>query len=1009
MASLSELSIISFNCKGFKPRNYDYINKLFVLSDILLLQETWLYDFEDKLIKSKIPNSVVNCISSMNSEDVGRGGRPYGGLAILTHNKFSFMIKPIKTNSNRILAIELVNDNVKILLIDIYFPNDDGTISSYNEVGEILDEVSGLKNIYINHEFLMAGDFNIDFNRRSINCELMKQFLNYESLYCSEFSSNCNNEFTYESWNGSRSIIDHFVLNSFFKNCIIKSEIIIDGLNLSDHNAILLKVDITTHKYNKAGCYNKKKKSIINWKKAKVEHVTQYKYNLDDLLSNVIIDSSVVNCAEFNCTNHENQIMDLLNNVVDIMKLSAELSIPRNNINNKNKRNGLPGWNEIVKPFRDRSIFWSNLWKDSGCPINNEVDRCRKYARVQYHKAIKFIKTNEDKIISNNVSNTLCNNNFIEFWSQIRRIKGINKNIPSVVDNKHNENDINKIFFDKYNKLYNSYNDKDSFNQYIKNKGLDNIRDCSTGKCKSHHKVDIMDTIKAIKKLKKDKNDYIYELSSDYLINGTNKLYGILAIIYNLMFSHSVTNLKFNSSIIKPIPKDVKKSLNDSNNYRAIALSTIFSKVFEYIMIDKIYKSINVNDSQFGYKNNLSTNLCTFMTLQTVEYYKNNNSNVFILYLDASKAFDLVKYDKLFNCLKEQNICPLIMRMLITMYKFNNLNIEWGSKTSENIPMTNGVKQGGILSPILFNIYLMPLFTNIQNSGVGCYMGDCPAMIYGYADDIVILAPTIHALRKLILLCEKYSEEFNLKFNADKSMIMCFINERINIDRSNINVHLNGKKLQMGDLYKHLGIEISNKNSLIDFTSIIKDMKIKCNVIMKEFASQNMNTRIKLFNSHCLSLYGCPLWDLQSKNINTIEIAWRKCARYVLGVPSRTHNNLLPYLIKSNDILTTIHKRMINFFIKGLSHDNEKVKFVFNQCLLENYSYIKRNINIIIDKNNLQYNQLLINKRINIIGNNDENWLLNILNELLSMRENKFFDFLSQSEINYLIFCLCTD
>ena len=77
----------------------------------------------------------------MNSEDVGRGGRPYVSLAILTHNKFSFMIKPIKTNNSRILAIELDNNNVKILLVNIYFPNDDGTINSYNEIGKILDEV----------------------------------------------------------------------------------------------------------------------------------------------------------------------------------------------------------------------------------------------------------------------------------------------------------------------------------------------------------------------------------------------------------------------------------------------------------------------------------------------------------------------------------------------------------------------------------------------------------------------------------------------------------------------------------------------------------------------------------------------------------------------------------------------------------------------------------------------------------------------------------------------------
>ena len=59
--------------------------------------------------------------------------------------------------------------------------------------------------------------------------------------------------------------------------------------------------------------------------------------------------------------------------------------------------------------------------------------------------------------------------------------------------------------------------------------------------------------------------------------------------------------------------------------------------------------------------------------------------------------------------------------------------------------MSNGVRQGRILSPLL-------------RSGIGCYMGSLPANIYGYPDDIVILAPIIFVLKKLIFLCEQYSE-----------------------------------------------------------------------------------------------------------------------------------------------------------------------------------------------------------------------------------------------------------
>ena len=122
MASINELSIISYNCKGFKPRNFDYIRDLFKLSNVLLLQETWLYNFEDQVIRAEIPNSIVHTVSSMSNDDIGRVGRPFGGLAIITHKSLPCVVKPIQTNTNRILAVELVGESLKILLVNIYLP-----------------------------------------------------------------------------------------------------------------------------------------------------------------------------------------------------------------------------------------------------------------------------------------------------------------------------------------------------------------------------------------------------------------------------------------------------------------------------------------------------------------------------------------------------------------------------------------------------------------------------------------------------------------------------------------------------------------------------------------------------------------------------------------------------------------------------------------------------------------------------------------------------------------------
>ena len=70
---------------------------------------------------------------------------------------------------------------------------------------------------------------------------------------------------------------------------------------------------------------------------------------------------------------------------------------------------------------------------------------------------------------------------------------------------------------------------------------------------------------------------------------------------------------------------------------------------------------------QFGYKRNSSTVMCTTMLSETIEYYVSNNSHVFVLYMDTSKAFDRVCHSKLFDVLQAQGMCPLILRALFNI------------------------------------------------------------------------------------------------------------------------------------------------------------------------------------------------------------------------------------------------------------------------------------------------------------------------------------------------------
>ena len=100
------------------------------------------------------------------------------------------------------------------------------------------------------------------------------------------------------------------------------------------------------------------------------------------------------------------------------------------------------------------------------------------------------------------------------------------------------------------------------------------------------------------------------------------------------------------------------------------------------------------------------------MLLNTVEYYRENDSDCYMLLLDASKAFDNVEYVKLFSDLRERKLCPIVLRLLMNMYMNQCLQVSWNSLVSDRFSIANGVKRGGGggLSPILLVYTLINYF-----------------------------------------------------------------------------------------------------------------------------------------------------------------------------------------------------------------------------------------------------------------------------------------------------------
>ena len=176
---------------------------------------------------------------------------------------------------------------------------------------------------------------------------------------------------------------------------------------------------------------------------------------------------------------------------------------------------------------------------------------------------------------------------------------------------------------------------------------------------------------------------------------------------------------------IVSIPRDVKSSLSSADNYRGISLFNSIAKVFDYVIIELFGGSLQTTDMQFAYKAKHSTTLCTMVYLETLHHYVNNGSNVYSCLLDTSNAFDRIHYGKLFTILLSKQVPAFIIRYLLDSYIRQMSRTLWDTCCFPYFAMSNWVKQGGgVLSAILFTIYIDKLLVNLKRSGLCCRMGN---------------------------------------------------------------------------------------------------------------------------------------------------------------------------------------------------------------------------------------------------------------------------------------------
>jgi hypothetical protein len=140
-------------------------------------------------------------------------------------------------------------------------------------------------------------------------------------------------------------------------------------------------------------------------------------------------------------------------------------------------------------------------------------------------------------------------------------------------------------------------------------------------------------------------------------------------------------------------------------------------------MLKRCNDTLQSSDFQFGFKSNHSTEMCIYALKEVINVYVTHASPICVCFIDVKNAFDRVNHYKLYGKLIDRNVPLFIVRFLCMWYEKQVFAIRLGDTWSEWFTVSNGVRQGGVTSPAIFNVYVDDLNTLLLGCAVGCNIG----------------------------------------------------------------------------------------------------------------------------------------------------------------------------------------------------------------------------------------------------------------------------------------------
>lgn len=535
------------------------------------------------------------------------------------------------------------------------------------------------------------------------------------------------------------------------------------------------------------------------------------------------------------CIAKNNGEINSLKDLTDIIHKSAIKS----NIFNKPKKYKSNWFNSKCEKARIDAFKHLNIYRKASTQSNK-----RSYLEVVsiYKKTCKERKKEYARELERQLLNTV---DAKQWWKIAKQIRGQSTEIGANISAQEF-----KTYFDMLLNQQQFANDIQYAPMYRTDHELDK-------------NIEVFEITEVLKKTKENKAPGIDRVPYEFLKNASQEFLAELANQYNEMFNTSRVDSTMEESVIFPIHK--KGDLNITSNYRGITFMNSSAKVLMGILNNRIKQwteSNNIlNEFQAGFRSGYSTVDNIYNLASIVHLKLDEKKKVYAFFVDFSAAFDMISRNLMFFKLHSMGISTKVVNLIEKIYR-NTRSVVWtGKDVSEHFYTYTGVRQGCLLSPLLFTLYLNDLHDGLEG---GVLIDELNIRVLLYADDIVILAEDREVLQKMIKNLENYCIQWNMVVNLAKSKIMVFRNGgRLSTNEKWI---YHNQEIEIVNEYIYLGVTLTPK---MTFTKHVEARNIKSktciNATWKELINKpqiSLIAKWKIFQSVCRTTqsYAAQVW-----------------------------------------------------------------------------------------------------------------------------------------------------